>query len=334
MKAPRFTDLIGNTPLIDLTRLVSENSAELYAKCEFINPGFSLKDRMANYILDVAEAQGKLKRGDVIVCSSSGNTGCSFAMLGKIRGYHVVIVTSNKCSIEKQNHIKALNADLIIVTQDTYMSYGENYAKENGYFDVNQYNNIYNPEAYYQTLGPEIWKQTNGEITHFVMTGSTFGCISGTGSFLKECNPKVKVILADPVNSNIYAYYYSNYSNSKNDLSLNSSLGQFSIIEGAGKSAPTKCLNFSVIDEVVKVSDEEAISTCHQLAKDEGLLVGGSSGLNVFAAKLIANRLDRKQVVVTVLCDSGIKYLSKIYNQEFLSKNGLKIESSVSTINN
>uniref|UniRef100_UPI000F53A5C5 pyridoxal-phosphate dependent enzyme n=1 Tax=Okeania hirsuta TaxID=1458930 RepID=UPI000F53A5C5 len=106
----------------------------------------------------------------------------------------------------------------------------ENYAKENGYFDVNQYNNIYNPEAYYQTLGPEIWKQTNGEITHFVMTGSTFGCISGTGSFLKECNPKVKVILADPVNSNIYAYYYSNYSNSKNDLSLNSSLGQFSII--------------------------------------------------------------------------------------------------------
>lgn len=313
MKAPKFTDLIGNTPLIDLTGLVNENSGYLYAKCEFINPGFSLKDRMANYILDVAEAQGQLQQGDVIVCSSSGNTGCSFAMLGKIRGYHIVIVTSEKCSLEKQNHIKALGADLIVVGQDNYMSYGENYAKENGYFDVNQYNNIYNPEAYYKSLGPEIWKDTNGEITHFVMTGSTFGCISGTGRFFKECNPNIQVILADPLNSNIYAYYYGNV---KKDLSS----GQFSIIEGAGKSAPTKCLDFSVIDEVVKVSDEEAVSTCHQLLKNEGLLVGGSSGLNVFAAKLIADRLDKKSVVVTILCDSGIKYLSKIYNQDFLSR--------------
>ena len=318
MKAPRFTDLIGNTPLIDLSRLVNQNSAYLYGKCEFMNPGFSLKDRMANYILDVAEAQSYLKQGDVIVCSSSGNTGCSFAMLGKIRGYHIVIVTSEKCSLEKQNHIKALGAELIIVGQDNYMSYGENYAKENGYFDVNQYNNIYNPEAYYKTLGPEIWKDTNGEITHFVMTGSTFGCISGTGRFLKECNPNIQVILAEPLNSNIYAYYYGNM---KQDLSS----GQCSIIEGAGKSAPTKCLDFSVVDEVVKVSDEEAVSTCHQLLHNEGLLVGGSSGINVFTAKLIADRLDKKSVVVTILCDSGIKYLSKIYNQDFLSLNNLSL---------
>ena len=321
MKAPKFTDLIGNTPLIDLTGLVNENSGYLYAKCEFMNPGFSLKDRIANYILDVAETQGLLKKGDVIVCSSSGNTGCSFAMLGQIRGYRVVIVTSEKCSVEKQNHIKALNAKLIVVDQDSYMSYGQNYAKKNGYFDVDQYNNKYNPEAYYKTLGPEIWKDTNGEITHFVMTGSTFGCISGTGRFLKECNPAIKVILADPVGSNIYAYYYSKL---KNDLSSHLDPGQFSIIEGAGKSAPTKCLDCSVIDEVLKVSDEEAVSTCHQLVKDEGLLVGGSSGLNVFAAKLIANRLDKKHVVVTVLCDSGLKYLSKIYNKEFLSAKGLR----------
>ena len=317
MKVPRFTELIGNTPLIDLTKMVGENSAYLYAKCEFMNPGLSLKDRMANHILDIAEAQGQLKRGDVIVCSSSGNTGCSFAILGKIRGYQVVIVTSEKCSIEKQNHIKALNAELIVVDRDSYMSYGTDYAKKNGYFDVDQYNNIYNPEAYYKTLGPEIWKDTNGEITHFVMTGSTFGCISGTGRFLKECNPKIQVILADPVCSNIYNYYYSNV---KNDLSFNLVSEQFSIIEGAGKSKPTKCLNFSVIDEVIKISDEEAISTCHQLANNEGLLVGGSSGLNVFAAKFIANRLNKKGVVVTVLCDSGIKYISKIYNKEFLRK--------------
>ncbi|GGA15771.1 pyridoxal-5'-phosphate-dependent protein [Okeania sp. KiyG1] len=312
MKVPRFIELIGNTPLIDLTKMVGENSAYLYAKCEFMNPGLSLKDRMANYILDIAEAQGQLKRGDVIVCSSSGNTGCSFAILGKIRGYQVVIVTSEKCSIEKQNHIKALNAEVIVVDHDSYMSYGTDYAKKNGYFDVDQYNNIYNPEAYYKTLGPEIWKDTNGEITHFVMTGSTFGCISGTGRFLKECNPKIKVILADPVCSNIYNYYYSNV---KNDLSFNLVSEESSIIEGAGKSKPTKCLDFSVIDEVIKISDEEAISTCHQLVNYEGLLVGGSSGLNVFAAKFIANRLDKKGVVVTVLCDSGIKYISKIYRK-------------------
>ena len=188
---------------------------------------------------------------------------------------------------------------------------------------VDQYNNIHNPEAYYQTLGPEIWKDTNGEITHFVMTGSTFGCISGTGRFLKDRNPAIRVTLADPVCSNIYAHYYSSYSSANDCSSPHLDSDRSSIIEGAGKSAPTKCLDFSVIDEVLKVSDEQAISACHQLVNHEGLLVGGSSGLNVFAAKQIANRLDRKHVVVTVLCDSGIKYLSKIYNQEFLSKNGL-----------
>ena len=331
MKAPRFIDLIGNTPLIDLSKLVDENSAYLYAKCEFMNPGLSLKDRIANYILDVAEARGHLKRGDVIVCSSSGNTGCSFAMLGKMRGYHVVIVTPEECSIEKQNHIKALDADLIVVNKNDYMDYGGKYAQEYGYFDVDQYNNIHNPEAYYHTLGPEIWRDTNGEITHFVVTGSTFGCISGTGRFLKERNPEIQVILADPMSSNIYAHYYSNLKNNKNNLSRPVDHGKPSIIEGAGKSAPTKCLNFSVIDEVLQVSDEEAVSTCHQLLEYEGLLVGGSSGVNVSAAKFIANRSRQKHVVVTVLCDSGVKYLSKIYNKKFLSLNGLhRIENDIS----
>ena len=331
MKVPRFIDLIGNTPLIDLSKLVDENSAYLYAKCEFMNPGLSLKDRIANYILDVAEAQGQLKRGDVIVCSSSGNTGCSFAMLGKMRGYHVVIVTPEECSIEKQNHIKALDAELIVVNKNDYMDYGGKYAQEHGYFDVDQYNNIYNPEAYYHTLGPEIWRDTNGEITHFVVTGSTFGCISGTGRFLKERNPEIKVILADPMSSNIYAHYYSNLKNKKNNLSFHVDHGKPSIIEGAGKSAPTKCLDFSVIDDVLQVSDEAAVSTCHQLLEYESLLVGGSSGVNVSAAKFIANRSDQKHVVVTVLCDSGVKYLSKIYNKKFLSLNGLHpVESDIS----
>lgn len=316
MKVPRFIDLIGNTPLINLTQFVNENSAYLYAKCEFMNPGFSLKDRMASYILDVAEAQGTLKRGDVIVCSSSGNTGCSIAMLAQIRGYKAIIITSEKCSIEKRNHIQALNAKVIVVDHAIYMSYGKNFAQEHGYFDIDQYNNVYNPEAYYKTLGPEIWKDTNGKITHFVMTGSTFGCISGTGRFLKECNPNIQVILADPISSNIYEYYYKGLdANFESDLRSEKS----SIIEGAGKASPTRCLDFSVIDKVLKVTDEEGVSMCHQLSRQEGLLVGGSSGLNVAAAKHIANRLDQSHFVVTILCDNGVKYLSKIYNKEFLT---------------
>jgi cysteine synthase len=323
IKPSRFIDLIGNTPLVDLTTLLNKGSGQLYAKCEFMNPGFSLKDRMAKYILNMAETTGQLKEKDSIVCSSSGNTGCSFAMLGKVKGYSVIVVTSKECSSEKQNHIKSLNAELIVVDRDDYMEYGEKLAQENGYFNVDQYNNPYNPEAYYQTLGPEIWRDTNGKITHFVMTGSTFGCISGTGKFLKEKNPNIKIILADPLESNIYKYYYGNYLNNQCNHKVNKI--HSSIIEGSGKSKPTGCLDFTVIDEVLQVSDEEAISTCHKLAKNESLLLGGSSGINVFAATIVGNRLEKEHIVVTILCDSGIKYLSKIYDRRFLSQHNINL---------
>lgn len=320
MNVPRLVDLIGNTPLVDLSFLVKGTSASLYAKCEFMNPGASMKDRIASHILDVAEAKGELSKGDTIVCASSGNTGCSFAMLGAIRGYSVIIVTSSKCSLEKQNHIKALDAQLIVVNKnEDYMAFGDKLAAENRYFNVNQYNNPYNPEAYYKTLGPEIWKDTDGKVTHFVMTGSTFGCISGTGKFLKQKNSKIKVVLADPIGSNIYDYYYKGYLRSDSSYQVNK--GNTSMIEGAGKSKPTQCLDFSVIDEVIQVADYDAISTCHELAKREGLLLGGSSGINVFAARELARLLPKESMVVTILCDNGIKYLSKIYNRSFLVEN-------------
>jgi cysteine synthase len=322
VKPARFIDLVGNTPLIDLTQLVSQDSAYLYAKCEFMNPGFSLKDRMAGYILDVAEAQGKLQRGDVVVCASSGNTGCSIAMISQMRGYKAVIITSERCSLEKRHHIQALNAELIVVDHDSYMTYGRDYASNNGYFDVDQYNNPNNPEAYYQNLGPEIWKDTDGKVTHFVMTGSTFGCVSGTGRFLKKCNSDIQVILADPFASNIYEHYYQI---SKPDLLSHPNAKKTSVIEGAGKSSPTQCLDFSVIDEVIKVTDEQGVSTCHQLSQQEGLLVGGSSGVNVAAAMQVASRLDRQHLVVTILCDNGVKYLSKIYDREFLNSHGVHL---------
>lgn len=318
---PRFTHLIGNTPLIDLSSLVDKGGAKLYAKCEFMNPGFSMKDRIAKYILDIAENTGKLKPGDTIVCSSSGNTGCSFAMLGGMRGYKVIVVTSKKCSIEKQNHVKALNAKLIVVDETDYMIYGQQLAESYGYFNVDQYNNPYNPKAYYETLGPEIWRETEGKVTHFVMTGSTFGCISGTGKYLKEQNKNIKIVLADPLHSNIYDYYYHGYL--AQNYQYHTKKKQAYLIEGAGKYKPTQCLDFSVIDEVFRVSDIDAIHTCQQLARQESLVVGGSSGLNVFAAKTIASGLGKGNIVVTVLCDSGIKYLSKIYDHSFLEDHGI-----------
>ncbi len=324
IKASKFIDFIGKTPLVDLSSLTNEGAAQLYAKCEFMNPSFSMKDRIAKHILEMAEAVNQLKPGDTIVCSSSGNTGCSIAMLGGIKGYSVIIVASDKCSIEKQNHIKSFNAKLIIADESDYVEYGEKLAQKNGYFDVNQYDNPYNPETYYRTLAPEIWEETDGKITNFVMTGSTFGCISGTAKFLKEKNPAIRVSLADPLYSNIYSYYYNSYLENNpcyQPLDTNKSY----LIEGAGKKNPTQCLDFSVIDEVLQVSDQEAISTCHKLAEKEGLFVGGSSGLNVFAATRVANRLKREDIVVTVLADNGVKYLSKIYDPRFLCQNNIKL---------
>ncbi|MGD1903417.1 MAG: PLP-dependent cysteine synthase family protein [Geitlerinemataceae cyanobacterium] len=320
MAACEIVDLIGSTPLLDLTDLVEPGSARLYAKCEFMNPGLSLKDRIAIHILDTAEAQGQLTKGDTIVCASSGNTGCSFAMLGRIRGYRVTIVVPESCSQEKQIHIKSLGAKVIVADKDEYMSCGRDYARENNFFDVDQYNNSRNPDTYYKTLGPEIWRDTDGQITHFVTTGSTFGCISGVGRFLKEQNTKIRITLAEPECSNIYEHYYGKDVEKQDSKQ---SVKRTSSIEGSGKSSPTQCLDLSVIDEVRKVSDWDAVAMCHLVVKTKGLLVGGSSGLNLFAAKQVADSLGKENIVVTILCDSGVKYLSKLYNPIFLAEHDL-----------
>jgi cysteine synthase len=310
----KFTELIGNTPLIDLSTAFKKKSVYLYAKCEFMNPGLSMKDRVICYILDKAEQEKKLKQGSTIVCASSGNTGCSTAMQGTIRGYNVIIFTSNKCSLEKQNHIRAFNAKLMIVNE--YTKHAKQFALENNFFDINQYDNLDNPQAYYLSLGPEIWQQTEHKITHFVMTASTFGCISGVARFLKEKNSKIRIILVDPVKSNISDYYESY---KQHTLFQGETVEQHYLIEGAGKDKPTKCTDFSLIDEVVNISDSEAVNCCHQLAKTEGLITGGSSGLNIAACFKLSETLNQG-VIVSILCDHGIKYLSKIYDSSFLKK--------------
>lgn len=319
-----YMNLTGNTPIVDLSKLIHPNNVQLLAKCEFMNPGFSMKDRIACHILDCAEQAGELKKGDTVVCSSSGNTGCSIAMQGNIRGYHIIIVTSEKCSREKQNHIRSLDAELIVLPLgEDYIIYGRNLAQEKGYFDVDQYNNHNNPDAYYHSLGPELWDDTEGSISHFVMTGATYGCISGTAKYLKEQNPEIEVILVDPDWSNIYDYFYQSYKCEKKTCSFDSS--KPSIIEGAGKKKPTGCFDPTVIDKVIKVSDQAAVEMCHHLCVKQGLLVGGSSGLNTAGAFRVAETAQPDSVIVTLLCDNGIKYLSKIYNATYLAKQGIHL---------
>jgi cystathionine beta-synthase len=248
-------------------------------------------------------------------------------MQGSIRGYRVIIVTSEKCSAEKQNHIKALNAELKVVSEaEDYMAYGRTLAKEKGYFDVDQYNNCGNPEAYYHTLGPEIWEDTQGRISHFVMTGSTYGCISGTAQYLKEKNSDIKAILVDPTGSNMYDYFYHIQQTGQSDDYTFKPV-QSSLLEGTGQEKPTGCLNLDVIDEVIKISDLAAVEMCHKLVGQKGLLVGGSSGLNVAGAIQVADTSpSQEDVIVTVLCDSGIKYLSKIYNPNYLAEHGIHLQ--------
>ncbi|TQV77365.1 cysteine synthase family protein [Aliikangiella marina] len=318
-----YCQTIGKTPLINISNLVKPDGAKLLAKCEYANPGMSLKDRIASHMIHTAINNGQLKSGDTLVCASSGNTGCSVAMIGSMLGIKVIVVTSAKCSEEKQNHIKAYGAELMIMPDTDYMAKASELAIKHGYFDINQYSNPANPEAYYKTLGPEIWQETQGKVSHFVMTGSTFGCISGTGRYLKEQNAEIRVILADPDGSNMHDYYYKSFKENDNDFAVGA-MKPF-IIEGAGKSKPTPCLNFNVIDDVVKVNDQEAINMCYKLANTNGLLVGGSSGLNVHAAVEIANSLTSEHIIVTLLCDNGVKYLSKIFNSRFLTQNNIKV---------
>lgn len=318
-KPRKLVDLIGNTPLVDLSSML-DGPVSLYAKCEFMNPGLSMKDRVIKYILLKAEREKKLRRGDTIICASSGNTGLSVAMLGAIKGYKVIVVTSRKCSMEKQNHIRAFNARLLLADDDKYMDHAGEMAREHGYFDIDQYDNPDNPLAYYSTLGPEIWDQSNQKISHLVMASSTFGCITGTARYLKEKNKGIQVILADPLHSNI-SDYYRQYKKQ----SFNIAKQKDYFIEGVGKTKPTRCADFSLIDDVVNVSDKEAVACCHQLAKTEGFFAGGSSGLNISACRKLSERLD-KGVIITILCDHGIKYLSKIYNPSFLQEQQIKLQ--------
>jgi len=314
---PKALDLIGNTPLVDITSVCKPKNAgtRILGKCEFFNPGYSMKDRIIKNIFEQAEASGELKPGMTVVAASSGNTGCSVALMCAIKGYKAIIITNQKCSEEKCASIRAYGAELLISKPgEDYMQMELDMADENPeYYSVNQYNNLDNPGAHYQSTGPEIWAQTYGEVTNFVAAGSTGGTISGIGGFLKSQNPNVHVTLADPKGS-IFAGFKATGVVSK---------GKSFLVEGVGKENIPGAMNFGVIDDTLTVTDKEAFTMCRTIASSTGLFVGGSSGLNVYAAAQLAEESDEPMTIVTMLCDLGVKYLSKVYNDEWLEENDL-----------
>jgi cysteine synthase len=302
------------------------DGVKVLAKCEFLNPGYSIKDRIVMHILDEAEASGALKPGMTIVAASSGNTGAATAMAAANRGYKCIIITSPKCSREKMDAIRAYGVELMVTAPGLkpedpahYMNMELVLCAENKetYFGINQYENQLNPQTYYNTLGPEIWEQTEGKATHFVAAGSTGGTLSGTARFLKEASHgKVKIVMADPVGSIFFDYYKTGVLNEP---------GKFEV-EGVGKEDIPGTMDFTFVDYALRVSDKEAFAMCHRMARDEGIMAGGSGGLNVHAAVQVANQATKPATVVTVIPDSGIKYLSKIYNMEWLRGQGIHAE--------
>tara|TARA_Y100001970_G_scaffold17151_1_gene19388 strand:+ start:78 stop:1037 length:960 start_codon:yes stop_codon:yes gene_type:complete len=312
---------IGNT---DLHLIKSEkinpykDKIPIFIKLESQNPTKSIKDRMVHYV--VSKAKQKVSQETTFVSASSGNTGSSLAYICKMLNFKCIIVTNTKCSEEKIKACRDYGAEVIVGSSDVppdsdehYQNIAINLSSSNpNYFDLDQYGNEKNTESYYKTLGPEIWEETDGQITHFVTGGSTCGTIMGVGNFLKEKKEDINVILADPIGSSISGFVVGR--------EVVSDLGSY-VIEGVGKDSVPKLLDRELIDSVIRITDQEAIDMCHKLKSEEGLYLGGSSGLNVSAAVKLASESPSGSKIVTIGCDSGAKYESKIYNEVWLKEN-------------
>lgn len=309
-------DLIGNTPMVHLKTLDPKPGVEIHAKLEYMNPTGSTKDRIIAYMVQKGVDAGKINKNTTLVEGSSGNTGASVAMIASSMGLKSIIFVPDKCSDEKIAIIRSYGAEVIVKPEQEYGKYAELKASENAdYYHVDQYNSPLNPEAHYMTLGKEIWDEMNGKIDAFVATASTGGTLSGVAKRLKENNPNIKAILADPEGS-IYKPFFEG----KEDYMSYKKSFQ---VEGAGKGSICATMDFDILDEAVSFDDEKAIGMVKRLARQEGLMVGGSSGGNVWAALEVAKRMEAPAKIVTVLPDSGFKYLSKIFNPTWLNEVGL-----------
>ncbi|MFI5843442.1 cystathionine beta-synthase [Catenuloplanes sp. NPDC051500] len=307
-------DLIGNTPLVRLNRVTEGIEATVLAKVEYVNPGGSVKDRIALRMVDDAEAAGLLKPGGTIVEPTSGNTGVGLALVAQQRGYRCVFVCPDKVSEDKRNVLRAYGAEVVVcptavAPEDprSYYNVSNRLATEiPGAWKPDQYSNPANPRSHYETTGPELWEQTDGRLTHFVTGVGTGGTISGTGRYLKDASAgRVKVIGADPEGS-VYS----------------GGTGRPYLVEGVGEDFWPDCYDRTVADEIVEVTDKASFAMTRRLAREEGLLVGGSCGMAVVAALEVARRAEPDDVIVVLLPDSGRGYLSKIFNDDWMARYG------------
>ncbi len=309
---------VGNTPLIRLNKVTEGLRVPIYGKAEFFNPGGSLKDRIGLTIIEAAERSGMLKPGGVVVEGTSGNTGVGLAIAAALKGYRCIFTMPDKMSDEKVRLLRAYGADVVITPTAVPADHPDNYVMKaksiaqntpNAIL-ANQFYNDANPEAHYKTTGPEIWEQTEGKITHFVASAGTGGTLSGAGRYLKEQNPDIKIVAGDPEGS-----IYGHYSRTK-ELTT----GHPYKVEGIGGDKIPDTLHFQYIDDWVTVSDPDAFKMARRLAREEGLFLGGSSGLNVHVCLKVASKLKRDStaLIVTILADTGERYLSKIYNDDWM----------------
>ena len=310
-------DAIGHTPLVKLNKVVDGARCLVLGKVEYVNPGGSVKDRPAVAMLDEAERAGLLKPGGTIVEPTSGNTGSGLAMAAAIRGYRCILVMPDKMSKEKIDLLRAYGAEVVVTPSNVPSDSAESYygvanrlaSEIPGAFQPNQFHNHHNPDAHYHTTGPEIWEQTRGTITHFVAGIGTGGTISGTARYLKEQNPKIHVVGADPEGSIYSGDTPRSYA-----------------VEGIGMNYLPETVDLKVIDEVVRVSDRESFLMARRITREEGLLVGGSSGTAAVAAVKLAKTLPKDAIVVVMFPDSGRGYMSKIFNDEWMIANGFLSE--------
>ena len=313
-------ETIGWTPLIRLARVSAGIRTPVYGKAEYANPGASVKDRIGLAIIEDAERRGELKPGGTIVEGTSGNTGVGLAIAAAIKGYRCIFTMPDKMSQEKVRLLKAYGAEVVITPTavppdhpDNYVMKAKQIVKETpNAILANQFYNPVNPEVHYATMGPEIWEQTEGKVTHFVAGAGTGGTVSGAGKYLKEKNPKIRVIAGDPIGS-LYTHYHRSGSLGE---------GHPYKVEGIGGDKIPTTVWFDCIDEFRQVSDRTSFTMARRLAREEGILVGGSAGLNVWLALEIAREIDSPDAyVVTILCDTGERYLSKVFSDEWMQEN-------------
>jgi len=319
-------ETIGNTPLIKLNKITSEVDALVLAKVEFFNPGSSVKDRMALQMVEDAESDGRLEPGGTIVEGTSGNTGMGLALAAIVKGYKLICVTTDKQSKEKIDILRAVGAEVIICPTNvepddprSYYSVAKKIGDEtpNSWY-VNQYDNLSNSKAHYLSTGPEIWDQTNGKITHFVVGVGTGGTISGVGRFLKEKNPNIKIWGIDTYGS-VFKKYHETGVFDKNEIYPY-------ITEGIGEDILPKNVDFDIIDHFEKVTDQNAATYTRRLAKEEGIFAGNSCGAAVRGVVQLKKYFKKDDVVVVLLHDSGSRYVGKFYNDDWMKKNGFKLD--------